>query len=179
VRGASSPVTIRPLDPSEWETFREFRLNTLKTSPGTFSSTYERELSHSPERWQELVTGDATHQAFGLFDGASLVGITAVFTHRDYPEGDTAILAMSFIDPAYRGRGLSHLLYQARLDWVQAHPQFRRVIVGHRESNEISRRANQHFGFRYTGRATHTWPDGVTEDELIYELEIDRQSTVR
>ena len=27
-------------------------------------------------------------------------------------------------------------------------------------------------GFRETGREQHTWPDGVTEDEIRYELKL-------
>jgi len=167
-------ITIRPLDTSDWAAFRDIRLKALESEPGVFASSYEREVGREESGWRELVTGDDKHQVFGLFDASKLIGITAVFTHRDDPSGATAILAMSFIEPDYRGRGLSRLLYQARLDWVRTRPQFKRVVVGHRESNETSRRANQAFGFQYVGREPHTWPDGVTEDELIYELLIPR-----
>jgi RimJ/RimL family protein N-acetyltransferase len=82
---------------------------------------------------------------------------------------------MSFIIPEYRGRGLSQLLYEARLNWIRARSQFRRVVVYHRESNESSRRANQRFGFSVLQRASRKWPDGATEDEVLYELKIDSQ----
>ena len=99
-----------------------------------------------------------------------------MFTHRGDPSGETAILAMSFIEAEYRGKGLSRLMYQARLDWVRAQSQFKRVVVSHRESNEASRRANQAFDFQYVGRESRTWPDGVAEVEVHYELHIPRYS---
>lgn len=111
-----------------------------------------------------------------MFDDARLIGITAVFTFNGDSTGQTAILAMSFIDPEYRGRGLSRLLYEARVAWAKAQPNLTRVIVSHRESNEVSRRANQHFGFVYTHTTSRTWPDGVTENELHYELRLDKSS---
>lgn len=107
---------------------------------------------------------------FGLFDAEHLVGITAVFTDREDPSGQTAVLAMSFILPDYRGRGLSTLLYDARLAWARARPQFRRVLVGHRASNEASRKANQRHGFKFLHQRPHVWPDGGAEDEWLYEL---------
>ena len=166
---------IRPFEPSEWEAFRDFRLKALQSQPGAFSSSYESERQLPDERWQDYMRRDSAQQVFGLFDGVRLIGITAAFRYRGDPTGETAILAMSYIEPEYRGRGLSRLLYEARLDWVRAQPHFKRVVVGHRESNERSKRANQHFGFRYTDRESRTWPDGLTEDELNYELLIPRE----
>ena len=167
-------ISIRPFEPAEWKLFRDFRLNALQAAPGSFWGTYEDAMAKADEVWQDYMRRDATQQVFGLFDEDRLIGITAAFRHRGDPSGETAILAMSYIEPEYRGRGLSRLLYRARLDWIRAQPQLRRVVVSHRESNEISRAANQHFGYKYTGREPHTWPDGLTEDELFYELLIGR-----
>jgi RimJ/RimL family protein N-acetyltransferase len=146
-------VTARALEPSQWEIFRALRLDALRAAPQS-----------------ETKGGD--HQVFGLFDGERLIGITAAFTYRGDPTGQTALLAMSFILPSHRGRGLSRTLYDARLAWIRAQPKFRRVVVSHRKSNEASRRANQRHGFVRTKNVPHTWPDGQTEDEVFYELEI-------
>jgi len=165
------PVTIRALDPAEWQTFRDFRLAALRAAPGVFGSSYEAEVVMTPREWQETVRGPA-NQVFGLFEGAKIIGITAVFTWHDDPSGETALLGMSFIQPEYRGRGLSRLLYETRLDWIRARPQFRRVVVFHRESNDASRRANERHGFRPTGRISRVWHDGTTEDEILSELRV-------
>src|SRR5258707_983975 len=133
-------IIIRALESSEWAAFRDFRLQALQAAPGFFGSAYAIEVTKKPEEWQSTVSGPA-NQAFGLFDGARLIGITAVFTSREDPSGNTAALAMSYILPEYRGRGLSRLLYETRLNWIRSHPQFTRVVVSHRASNEVSRRA--------------------------------------
>jgi RimJ/RimL family protein N-acetyltransferase len=97
-------------------------------------------------RWQDTIKGQA-HQVFGLFDGEHLIGVTAAFTSPEDPSGKTAVLAMSFIPPEYRGRGLSRLFYEARLDWIRTHSHFRRVTVSHRWSNEVSRHAIRRYDF--------------------------------
>jgi RimJ/RimL family protein N-acetyltransferase len=124
-----------------------------------------------PETWQSLVRGP-TNQIFGLFDGDRLVGITGAFTWPDDCSGETATLVMSYIVPAYRGRGLSRLLYAAALDWTRAHPRFSRVTVAMRASNAVSRRACERHGFTPVRTATRTWPDGANEDEIVYELQL-------
>lgn len=164
-------ISIRPLEPREWQAFRDFRLAALRAMPGVFSSAYEGELARAEDWWRDTLGGPG-RRVFGLFDGDRLIGITAVFTSRDDPSGSTALLAMSFILPDYRGRGLSDLFYRARLAWVRERPQFKRILVSHRASNEASRRANQRHGFILVGRAPRTWPDGSTEDELSYELAV-------
>ena len=164
-------LTVRALTVSEWGLFRDLRLMALKDAPGAFATSYTQAAERPPETWQSLVRGP-TNQIFGLFDGQHLVGITGAFAWPDDPSGETATLVMSYIVPAYRGRGLSRLLYAAALDWTRAHPRFGRVIVGMRASNAASRRACERHGFVRFRTATRTWPDGATEDETIYELRL-------
>jgi len=166
-------ISIRAMEPADWAAVRAMRLAALKASPGSYSLSYDEVATWSEEFWQTEIKG-ADHQIFGLFDGQNLIGITAAFTWRGDQSGKTALLAMSFIAPEYRGRGLSRRLYDARLNWIAGQPQFRRVIVSHRASNEVSRKANQRYGFVQTKRVAYTWPDGVTEDEIFYELALER-----
>jgi RimJ/RimL family protein N-acetyltransferase len=164
-------LTVRALAVSEWDLFREFRLTALKQAPGVFATSHADAAQRTPETWQSLVSGP-TNQIFGLFDGERLVGIIGAFAWPDDRSGETATLVMSYILPAYRGRGLSRLLYAAALDWTRAHPRFKRVIVAMRASNAASRHACEPHGFAPAQRASRTWPDGASEDEVIYELRL-------
>lgn len=162
-------ITIRPFHPDEWQRFRDFRLAALQAAPGVYGTHHDEAAGRSEVQWRGTVHG-AFNQSFGLFDGSALIGITAVFTWPEDATGRTAMLAGSFIADAYRGRQLSRLLYDIRLEWIRQRRRFTRVVVGHRLSNEASRRANQHYGFTPFLRRPHTWPDGTTEDEIFYEL---------
>jgi RimJ/RimL family protein N-acetyltransferase len=164
-------LTARALAVSEWEMFRDVRLMALKDAPGVFATSYTQAAQRTPETWQSLVTGP-TNQIFGLFDGQRVVGITGAFAWPDDRSCETVTLVMSYIVPAYRGRGLSRLLYATALDWTRAQPRFRRVIVAMRASNAASQRACERHGFTPVRTATRTWPDGATEDEIIYELRL-------
>ncbi len=164
-------IKIRPLRASEWSVFKDIRLFALKSAPGMFATSYEEAAERSPEAWQALISGPS-HQVFGLFDGSQLIGITGVFGGREGSDADTAYLVMSYIKTEYRRRGLSSLLYEARLDWIRMRNRFKRAVTTIRASNDVSQRACQHFGFTCISRAPRTWPDGETEDELVYELRL-------
>jgi GNAT superfamily N-acetyltransferase len=170
-------MMIRPFHATEWAIFRDFRLQAFKIAPEVFSTTYAVAEARTPEEWQRTIQGRA-NQAFGLFDAECLIGITAVFTLAEDASGETALLGMSFILPEYRGRGLSRLLYETRLSWIRTHGHFKRAVVSHRDSNEVSRRANRRYGFLLTHSAPRVWPDGKTEDEIFYELKIEPIATV-
>jgi RimJ/RimL family protein N-acetyltransferase len=165
------PVTMRPLERSDWRALKDLRLHALRTEPGVFFSSHDREVAASDEVWQSLAAGEGV-QIFGAFDGSTLVGITGVFTHRDDPTGSTAGLGMTYLRPEYRGRGLSAVFYETRMQWIREQPRFTRVAVSHRRSNEASRRAIRRAGFSPAGAEPHTWPDGAVDDDVHYELSL-------
>jgi RimJ/RimL family protein N-acetyltransferase len=107
-----------------------------------------------------------------LFDGDKIIGLAAVFTSPEESNGQSGVLAMDYIDPLYRGRRLSKLLYQARIDWAKQHQPFKRLVISHREGNEASRRANQSFGFKFIGKEEIDWPDGTKAPDYRYELDL-------
>jgi RimJ/RimL family protein N-acetyltransferase len=164
-------LTVRALDVTEWELFRDFRLTALKDAPSVFATSWADAAKRTPDVWQSLVSGP-TNQIFGLFDDERLIGITGAFASPDDASGATAALVMSYILPPYRNRGLSRQLYAAALDWTRTHARFSRVIVAMRASNAASRRACERHSFVPVRRVPRTWPDGTGEDEIIYELQL-------
>jgi RimJ/RimL family protein N-acetyltransferase len=166
-----SAAEIRPLAEAEWLPFRDLRLHALRTEPGLFFASYEREAALEPAEWRARLTGPGKC-VFGLFADTELIGITGIFTSADDPSGATAELGMSYILPHYRGRGFSSLLFEARLRWATAQPQFTLVRVSHRHSNQASRHAIERQGFVLVRSAPRLWQDGVLEDEVFYQLSL-------
>lgn len=161
-------IAIRPLRPAEWTRLRDLRLKALAESPGNFFATLADARDGPQGRWLEMLESD-DGVIFVLFDGDAPIGLTAVYVDRAIPERDTAGLGMTWIEPAYRGQGLSRLIYRARVAWARE-MGMRRIIVSHRDGNEPSRRAMLAAGFRETRRAAHDWPDGARADNVSYEL---------
>jgi RimJ/RimL family protein N-acetyltransferase len=161
-------VTIRQLRPDEWPAFRDLRLKALRLDGGNFFRTVDEERDRPVDHWREMLESDDS-AVFGLFDRTMLVGITAVYVDRAIVARDTAGLGMTWLEPAYRGRGLSATIYAARIAWARG-KGLTRIIVSHREGNEPSRRAMLAHAFRRTGAAPHAWPDGRVVNNISYEL---------
>lgn len=160
-------IHIRPFLPKEWPDFKAKRLTALKELPHLFSAGYDDAITKPDEFWQDMLSGEKGI-VFGLFDHTKLIGITGVFENWRDETGETAHLCMSYIDPEYRGHGLSRLLYQARIDWARG-KGFKKMTVGHREGNEASKATNQKFGFKFTDKEEIDFPDGRAFD-FRYEL---------
>lgn len=161
-------MEVRRLTEGDWEANREIRLEALASHPGNYFTSLAEAEARTEADWRAMLTNPAL-VVFGLYDGDALAGLTAAYIADGDPGGRTMGLAMSYIRPAWRGRGLTALLYAARLGWARERGMTR-VIVSHRASNTPSRKAIERHGFRRTGAVMHRWPDGADEENIEYEL---------
>jgi len=165
---AKDKYTLRRLLPAQWEEYKSIRLEALKTNPEMFGSNYAKEVIYNQNDWLSFLENDS-RAMFGLYHHGSLIGLSGVTLDKN--DATTAVLFASFIQLSHRGKGLSKLFYQARIDWARQ-KKCGSVIVSHRAGNEFSKAANQRFGFKYTHAEEVSWPDGVRADELKYKLEL-------
>jgi GNAT superfamily N-acetyltransferase len=158
--------SIRAFLPEETGAYKTIRLEALLTEPGMFGSNYAREAAFTEEQWlARIINPDAA--CLGLYCNDELIGITGIMLDKE--QQGTAQLTQSYIRKPFRGKGLSGILFETRLEWARER-NLKRVEVGNRASNNAAIAANQRFGFRIIRRQPATWPDGGTEDILYYEL---------
>ena len=164
-------ISIRQLNENDWLLLSEVRLKALRTDPLVFGSNYESESKFTENDWRSRLQPDDS-AIFMIFDGETPIGMTGVSVFRDDPARKTAIFWGSWLAPAYRRKGLSDLMYGARLEWAKARHGIERIIVSHRVSNLASKYANQKHGFVFTRTHEKIWADGKLEDEVCYELKL-------
>lgn len=163
-------MLVRELNEEDWKEYRTLRLEAVRLHASNFGASYLDEAAKSEKEWREFLSGDS-RRCFGLIDNdENMVGIGAVVTCRD--DASCALLIAGYIRKSYRGKGYSRLLYQARMQWVIDSGRFKRILVGHRDGNEASRRANQAFGFEYIGAEEKTFGDGLKYIEHQYEVRL-------
>jgi len=161
--------SIRKLEAKDWRVFSEIRLRALQTDPTVFGSNYELESKFEAAEWKTKLSNPDS-AVFAVFDGERPIGMTGVGVDRNDPSRRTALLWGSWLEPDARGKGISTLLYEARIEWARQQPGVERIIVSHRDSNLASKFANQKFGFVSTHETEKVWNDGITEKEFHYEL---------
>jgi RimJ/RimL family protein N-acetyltransferase len=162
---------VKQFEAKDWPVYKAIRLEALARHEDVYGGSLKGESAWSDSQW-EYMLGKSDQAFFGLYDGKTLIGSTCVFTARDDKSGKTALLAGSYIREEYRGQKLSRLLYAARLEWIIGRGQYDRVIVGHKDGNEASRRANQAFGFAHTGQEEDVWGDGSRGIKHSYEMRL-------
>jgi RimJ/RimL family protein N-acetyltransferase len=160
--------TIRQFLPHEAQLYKSIRLEALKLDPGMFGNSHATEAAYEDKVWQDRLNSTTT-ACFGLFRNDELIGLTSIVRNAEKPE--EAYMTQSYIRKAYRGKGLSRLLYEARISWAREHG-IRHLTIGHRASNLASQAANQRFGFSYSHRLSRLWPDGAEEDMVYYSLDL-------
>jgi len=164
-------ITIRRLTADNWFEFSQVRLKALQTDPKVFGSNYEKESQMSEAEWRSRLEAK-DNAIFLICEDETPIGMTCVSIYRHDTTNKTAILWGSWLAPPFRRKGLSKLMYQARINWAKEQPTVEKIIVSHRASNLASKYANQKQGFVTTHKHEKVWTDGATEDEIFYELKI-------
>lgn len=158
---------IRLFTPDEWPLYKGVRLKALQSDPKVFGSSYALEEPRPDAEWRATLERDDVG-VFGVFDHGRVIGMTGIVIDKN--DAAVAKLWGSWLEPAWRSRGVSEYMYRARIDWAREHPTAKKIIVSHRASNIASEKANQKHGFVRTHAEAHEWRDGVTEDQIFYEL---------
>ena len=164
-------ILIRQLTGNDWREFSQIRLKALQTDPTVFGSNYQIESQMTEAEWQSRLQAK-DNAIFLIFENETPIGMTCVSVDRDDPTKKTALLWGTWLEPHFRGKGLSKLMYQTRINWAKEHPTVEKIIVSHRASNLSSKYANQKHGFVLTHKIEKVWTDGATDDEIFYELKI-------
>lgn len=166
MKSIDTPYLLKRILPTDWEDYKTIRLEALHTNPDKFGSSYQKEVAYSDETWRTLLENESS-AIFGLYYQGVLVGLTGVALYNG--DHSKAILFSSFVKEEHRGKGLSKLFYAERIAWARGKGCVA-ILVSHRAGNEVSKAANQRFGFQYTHSEQVLWPDGVRDEELMYTL---------
>lgn len=98
----------------DFQDARDVRLRALADAPEAFASSREREEAFDDDEWRRRVTTNAWFLARA--DGAT-VGLACGIPEPDDDAGRH--LVGMWVDPAFRGRGLSDLLVAAVMAWAR------------------------------------------------------------
>lgn len=165
-----SEITIRQLTENDWPLYREIRMDALAREPCFFADS-EDESNFVSENWIERIN-NGNGALFGLFHNGQIIGLTSIHRENDDPKSYRAWMGSSYIKPEFRGHHLSELLFDTRIEWARKQGNIIALVVAHREENLVSKKAIQHYGFKFIGSRTKTYLDGQQAKSLVYERTI-------
>jgi len=141
-------LSISELPESDWELWRDLRLEALRDAPGAFGETLAAALERDEESWRGVWRADPPAPRFV----AGIDGVPRGMCSITFPEafGCQPLLISMWISPAARGRGLGPILLDACVDWCARHG-YPRLRLGVVEDNEAAVRLYSRYGFRFEG----------------------------
>lgn len=114
-----SDITIRELSENDWREYKSIRLKSLRDSPDSFGSTYEREVSFAAEQWKSRLKISSTiHDAvaFAAIADQSFIGLVSCVIHK--PETKAGHLYQMWVSPEFRGAGVGTALVERVKRWA-------------------------------------------------------------
>ena len=143
-------LTVDLIGESEWEAWRELRLEALAEAPYAFGSTLAEARERDEEGWRAGFPAEGKGANFvGRVDGVA-AGMCAVFLLANEPVGEPLLVSM-WLAPAARGTGLAEELVRAAEKWCVEH-DLSRMLLDVVEDNQRAVRLYRRLGYLPTGQ---------------------------
>ena len=107
------------LSENDWPDYKSIRLESLRDSPDSFASTYEREITFTPEHWKARLRISSTiHDAVAVAAVADnhFIGLLSCVIH-DANEKRGHLYQM-WVSPSYRKKGIGTALVDFVKSWA-------------------------------------------------------------
>lgn len=136
-----SNFTIKKLSAEDWEILKAIRIESVKVHNDVFAPSIDPELL-SDQEWKSRLS-NPNSVSFVLLDGdGNAVGLTGIYM----PDPYVGHMVSTYINNENKGKGLSSMLYEARIEWAKNHPTLKKLILGQRQCNDAIRKVHQKFG---------------------------------
>jgi len=145
-------ITYRKLSAADSKLYREIRLESLKSHPESFGSSYE-EQKQLPKLKFESVLERPVNESFivGAFDGETLVGICGFIPFIPSDEHgfqNAGVIIQVYVKSFYSGRKIGLNLVKAVIDEAFKLPDIEQIILEVAEGNISAIRVYEQAGFR-------------------------------
>ena len=137
-------ITLELVGATDWERWRDMRLNALRESPEAFCSSLSDWEHQSEETWRQRLTNVPANFI------AELDGKDAGMASVDLSDNETELIGM-WVAPFARGQGVGDELVSAVVDWSLFQKPSRltlRVLRG----NDRAAALYERHGFRFEDR---------------------------
>jgi RimJ/RimL family protein N-acetyltransferase len=140
-------LKVRRLEAHDVAAYRELRLESLKSHPEAFGSSWEDESGKPDAWWTERLK---TNTVFGgWIDDSPLLGVVGLYIHDTIKLRHKGMLVGMYVRPAARGSGLAAALVQRVIE--QARGTVEEICLRVVASNTIAHRLYSAAGFEPYG----------------------------
>jgi RimJ/RimL family protein N-acetyltransferase len=125
-----SEINIRRATLEDAAALRELRLEALQNRPEAFGSDYEKESRQPLAQTEDSLRDEMNLAIFIATAESKLIGMTGIGKYRHTKLKHGAFVWGVYVQPAWRGQGVSQQIMQACIQWGREHGlQFIKLAV--------------------------------------------------
>jgi GNAT superfamily N-acetyltransferase len=166
-------LEIRPLEVTDWEAFKEIRLQAISDSPSAVWPTLDEEAGRTSDEVQARIKMSATQVVFGAFRGNKLEGIAGLRREALAQVAHKAILWGVFVKPDLRKQGIARQLFERILCHARKEGVLQIQLCVNAE-NAKAKSLYQSLGFKAYGlesRAMRVGDRFYDEEHMVLRLD--------
>lgn len=108
-------MNIRVLNPSDYLSYKEIRLELLKNEPSNFGSSFEDESQFSDQKWITRISNINSY-SIGAFIDSKIVGICVLMLNPREKMKHGANIYSVYVKKEFRKRGIAEKLINKAID---------------------------------------------------------------
>ncbi len=162
-------IKVVHLSPSQWQQYKELRLEALKNEPQAMLTAYEKAKDYSDEEWQSRLEKSSQNIYFAEKEN-SLAGMTGI-KFGEMPKSEHVVTIWGvYVKPEYRGLGVAKKMLQTIMAELDANPKVVKVSLGVVASQIPAYNLYKSLGFREVGvQEKQIYVGGSYYDEILME----------
>jgi len=154
-------IEIKVFFERDWETYKFLRLTSLKDSPDSFGSTFEREAEFSEDEWKARInTTEGPIHALPLFVELKGKPVGLVWGLVHTLELNSGHIYQMWVSPDHRGLGIGRALLIRIISWAKE-LQLSSLLLAVTTSNTAAVTLYESFGFIPSGETESLREDSV------------------
>jgi len=166
-------IRVTKLRQKTWRTYRDFRLEALRTEPSAFGSSPEEESKQSEIVWRTRTK----NTIFAMSEGKPVGMLSYVFSDRIKTKHIVNIYGV-YVTPTMRGRGIGWMLIQSALSEIRKNREIIKVQLSVNADLGPAIGLYKKARFQKVGRSRKELKVGARYyDMLLMEREIRKAST--
>jgi ribosomal protein S18 acetylase RimI-like enzyme len=159
-----NPV-VKKIDANRWIEYRDLRLESLKSDPTAFGSSYEEEKDMTEGEWKRRI-----NNALFALSKDRLVGMIVVVFNDRIKTKHVADIFGVYVNKEYRNRGIGKKLIEGALKIIKRNLNVTKIKLTVNPEQSSAIRLYERFGFESVGRLKNELKvHGRFYDELIME----------
>lgn len=165
-------LTIRILSEEDVELFWPLRLQALQNEPQSFGSDYDEARTMPLSDVKKRLDCSENSFVLGAFC-PDLVGVAGFFRKQGVKSRHKGTIWGVYVDPSYRGRGISRELMKTAIDRARQIPDLESLILTVVTTNQAALNLYQSLGFTEYGLESQALKlNGSYLDEVLMEFKL-------